>query len=55
LSATGAKSVRAAIEADTTLGGVVQASLISTSADISSLTTGDAEFLQIQFTLTVHT
>ncbi len=55
LSATGAKSVRAAIEADSTLGGVVQASLISTSADISSLTTGDAEFLQIQFTLTVHT
>lgn len=55
LSATGAKSVRAAIESDDTLGGVVQAIILSTSADITSLTSGDAEFLQIQFTLTVHT
>ena len=55
LSATGAKSVRAAIESDDTLNGVVQALILSTSADITSLTSGDAEFLQIQFTLTVHT
>ena len=55
LSATGAKSVRAAIESDDTLGGVAQAIILSTSADITSLTSGDAEFLQIQFTLTVHT
>lgn len=55
LSATGSNSVRAAIEADTTLGGVVQAVILSSSTDITSLSNADAEFLQIQFTLTVHT
>lgn len=55
LSATGSKSIRAAIEADTTLGGVVQAAIVSNSADVTSLSNADAEYLQIQFTLTIHT
>jgi hypothetical protein len=55
LSATGAKSVRAAIESSDTLGGVVQAVILSTSADVTSLTNAEAEYLQIQFSLTVHT
>lgn len=55
LSATGALSVRAAIEASDTLGGVVQTLIMSSSADVTSLSNAEAEYLQIQFTLTVHT
>jgi len=54
LSATGASSIRAALEADATLGGVVQAVLVSSAADVTSITEADAQFLQIQYQLTVH-
>ncbi len=54
LSYSGAKSVRAAIEADTTLGGVCQTLIVRSGADITSLDAGGAEFLQIQFQLEVH-
>lgn len=54
LSYSGAKSVRAAIEADKTLGGVCQTLVLPSGANITSLSSADAEFLQIQFQVTVH-
>ena len=54
LSYSGSKSVRAAIEGDTTLGGVAQTLVVPSGADISSLNSADAEFLQIQISVTVH-
>ena len=54
LSYSGSKSIRAAIEGDQTLGGVAQTLVVTSGADISSLSSADAEFLQIQFQVTVH-
>lgn len=54
LSYSGAKSIRAAIEGDTTLGGVCQTLIVRSGADITSLDAGGAEFLQIQLQLEVH-
>lgn len=54
LSYSGTKSVRAAIEADPTLGGVCQTLIVRSGADITSLDANGAEFLQIQFQLEVH-
>lgn len=54
LSYSGSKSIRAAIEADPTLGGVCQTLIVGSAADISSLSAADAEFLQIQFSVQVH-
>jgi hypothetical protein len=54
LSYSGAKSVRAAIEGDPTLGGVCSTLIVRSGADITSLDAGGAEFLQIQFQLEVH-
>jgi hypothetical protein len=54
LSYSGAASIRAALEADTTLGAVCQTLIVNSAASISSLSAGDAEFLQIQFTVQVH-
>lgn len=54
LSYSGATSVRAAIEGDKTLGGVADTLILSDSTDISSLSSNDAEFLQIELSLTVH-
>lgn len=52
LSASGATSVRAALETDLTLGGATQTLVLSNSADVTSVSEADAEFLQIQFSLT---
>lgn len=54
LSYSGAKSIRAALEGDTTLGGVAASLVVSSSADVSSLQQDGAEFLEIQTTITVH-
>lgn len=54
LSYSGATSVRAALETDRTLGGVVQTCVLPSSANISQLSAGEAEFLSVQFSLTVH-
>jgi len=54
LSYSGATSVRAALESDKTLGGVCQTLVVSSAADISSVNSADAEFLQITFSVTVH-
>lgn len=54
MSYDGAQSIRAAIESDRTLGGVVQTCLLSSSASIGSVSQGEAEFLSVEFSLTVH-
>lgn len=50
----GAKSVRAAIEADRTLGGVVDTLLLSNSANVSAMSIGDNNYIVLDFTLTVY-
>jgi hypothetical protein len=54
LSYDGATSLRAALEGDLTLGGVAQTLVVPSAADITSLTEADAQFLQIQLSVTVH-
>jgi hypothetical protein len=54
LSFSGATSIRAAIESDKTLGGVCQTLVLPSGANIMSLSSAEAEFLQIQFQVTVH-
>ena len=54
LSYSGAKSIRAALEGDRTLGGVAADLVVSSSSDVSSLSQDGAEFLEIQTTITVH-
>ena len=54
LSPTGALSVRTALEADQTLGGVVSTLIVDQSTNISSVTSAEAEFLQISFNVRVH-
>jgi hypothetical protein len=54
LSYSGATSIRAAIEGDKTLGGICQTLVLPSGANIMSLSSADAEFLQIQFQVTVH-
>lgn len=54
LSYDGASSIRAALEADVSLGGVVQTMIVQSSSNISSVTQGEQEFLEITFQVTVH-
>jgi hypothetical protein len=51
---SGAKSLRAALEADQSLGGVAQNVVVASSTDISSVQQADAEFLQIATQLTIN-
>lgn len=54
LSFSGSKSVRAAIEADPTLGGVCSTLIVRSGADITSLDANGAQFLVIQMQVEVH-
>lgn len=54
LSYSGASSVRAALESDPTLGGVVQAMVVQTATNISSVSLAEQEFLEISIQVTVH-
>lgn len=54
LAFTGAKSIRQALEGDETLGGVAQSLTVASSTDITSVSQGDAEFLQIATQVTVN-
>jgi len=54
LSYSGAKSIRAAIEGDTTLGGVCSTLIVRSGADITSLDANGAQFLVIQLQVEVH-
>tara|TARA_R110000823_G_scaffold256557_4_gene378439 strand:- start:1062 stop:1469 length:408 start_codon:yes stop_codon:yes gene_type:complete len=54
LSYSGASSIRAAVEADPTLGGVVSTLILATGASILPETQADAEFLMVRMDCTVH-
>jgi hypothetical protein len=54
LAYSGAKSIRAILEGDETLGGVAQSLTVASSADITSINQADAEFLQIATQVTVN-
>lgn len=54
LSYSGTSSIRAAIEADRTLGGACNTLILGQAANITALTVADADFLQVQFTVVVH-
>jgi hypothetical protein len=54
LSYSGATSLRAAIEGDTTLGGVAQTLVLDSGMSIGSLTIAEAEFLSVSCSVTVH-
>lgn len=54
LSYSGAGSVRAAIEQDKSLGGVVQTLVLPSGASISAVTQGDADFLAVTLECKVH-
>jgi hypothetical protein len=53
-SFSGAKSVRAVLEADRTLGAVIDTLLLSSSASVSATTIGDQDFLSLSFSLEVY-
>jgi hypothetical protein len=54
LSYSGASSLRATLESDTTLGGTVSTSVVASGAKITSVAQGDAEFLSVEFAFTTH-
>lgn len=54
MSYSGAKSVRAAIEADRTLGGVVQTLIVNRAENVRMVTQGDQYYLAVDFTVQIH-
>ena len=54
LSYSGTTSLRAALESDKTLGGVANTLVVTSAKNISALSNGDAEFMEIQVSVTVH-
>jgi len=53
-SATGATSVRAAIEADRTLGGVANTCIVTGASNIRPAVQADAVYLTVDFEVTVY-
>jgi hypothetical protein len=54
LAPTGSRSVRAAIEADRSLGGVCQTLIVLRADNVRMVSQGDADYLAVDFGLTVH-
>lgn len=54
VSYSGATSLRAALEGDTTLGGVAQTLVMDQGLSIGSLTVAEADFLQVSCSVLVH-
>lgn len=54
MSYSGASSIRAAIEADRTLGGVCQTLLVERADNIRMVAQGDATYLAVDFMVRVH-
>lgn len=54
LAPTGAKSIRAAIEADRSLGGVCQTLIVQTAENVRMISQGDADYLAADVSLLVH-
>jgi hypothetical protein len=51
LDFSGSSSLRAALEADATLGGVVSTSVVASGTKVVSIVQGEAEFLAVEFSL----
>jgi len=51
---SGPTSIRSAIEADGTLGGVAQDTVVSRSTSVRQMSIGEAEYLQVEITAQVH-
>lgn len=54
LAYSGATSVRAAVEADRTLGGVAGTLIVARSANVRGMTVGEAEYISAEIAVTVH-
>jgi hypothetical protein len=54
LSYDGSQSVRAALEVDPTLNGVVSTLLVTEMVSVRPITLGDAAYLSCEFNVTVH-
>lgn len=54
VSATGSSSIRAAIEADRTLGGVCQTLLVERADNIRMISQGDQSYLAVDFSVRIH-
>jgi hypothetical protein len=54
LSYEGATSVRAALESDRSLGGVVQNLLVESASNISTMDGNDATYLMVDFRVVVY-
>jgi len=54
LAYSGAKSVRAALEGDETLGGVAQSLTVTSGMNISAVNAQDQDFLQMSVDVTVN-
>jgi hypothetical protein len=54
MSYSGDKSIREAIEADRSLGGVCQTLLVDSASNIRMVSQGDADYLAVDFSVTVH-
>lgn len=50
----GSSSVRAAIEADRTLGGAAQTCIVQNADNIRMVSSGDADYLAVDFQVLVH-
>jgi|LakMenEpi03Aug12_release.lakeMendotaPanAssembly.Ray.scaffolds.fasta_scaffold03160_41 hypothetical protein len=53
-SFSGASSIRAALEGDSTLGGVCSDLIVESASAVGSLAVDGAEFLAVTFAVTVH-
>lgn len=51
---SGAASVRQTLEADQTLGGVVDATIVTSATNITGITIGDTDYLMMDFAVTVY-
>ena len=54
LSYSGNKSIRQAVEADPTLGGRVEASVVTSGGNIAAIQVNEATYLGVEFDVTVH-
>jgi hypothetical protein len=54
LSYDGARSVRAAVELDKTLGGIVQTLIVSGGGNIAPVSIGDNVYISVEFNISIH-
>lgn len=54
LAYDGDRSIRAAIEADPTLDGVIQSLIVTDGGNLAPLTMGDVTYVSIDFSVTVY-